>query len=267
MISFKYKKEDNKKKIIEFNKEKIYSLPYTFFKRDYTPIVPLTVYQTWFSKNLPSGMHKSRELLKSQNPRFEFYLYDDNECREFIKKHFNEDVLNAFDSLIPGAFKADLWRLCILYINGGIYMDIKMTCVNGFKLIELTENEHFVLDRVGCFESNTKLPIFNALLVCKKNNPFLLLGINKIVENVKNKYYGPNPLYPTGPGMLGDIIENNNIKLNIDLLNYDNSYMLFKNRFVISIRYPEYFDEKNESYKTINKKHYDYHWKEKNVYK
>jgi mannosyltransferase OCH1-like enzyme len=247
-------------------KNKIYSLPYQILKPVYNHVIPLTIYQTWYTKNLPPKMLDTVELLKRQNPEFKHYLYDDDECREFIKENFPEEVLNAYNSLIPGAYKADLWRLCILYINGGIYMDIKFSCVNGFKLIELTENDHFVLDRQNHF--NTPKPIYNALMVSKKNNPFLLLGIKKIVENVKNKYYGFNSLYPTGPGMLSEVLLNNNLNINIDLFHHDeNKYLVYKNRFVISVVYDGYKEERENSYKLIKKKYYGDFWNEKNIYK
>ena len=82
-------------------------------------------------------MAKYVELLKEQNPEFEHYLYDDDDCRNFISKHFDEEVVEAFDLLIPGAYKSDLWRYCILYVTGGIYLDIKYKPIYGFKLIEL----------------------------------------------------------------------------------------------------------------------------------
>jgi mannosyltransferase OCH1-like enzyme len=248
---------------------RVYSLPYIPLKNIYNPVIPLNIYQTWYTKDLPPKMLATVELLKRQNPEFKHYLYDDNECREFIKNNFPEHVLKAYDSLVPGAYKADLWRLCILYINGGIYMDIKLSCVNGFKLIELTENEHFVLDRVGiidCF--NTPKPIYNALMVCNKNNPFLLLAINKIVENVKNKYYGFSCLYPTGPGMFSELLLNKNLNVNIDLFHHeDNKYLVYKNRFVISIMYHEYHNEQSKLYKSIKTQRYPALWAEKNIYR
>jgi len=131
-LANKNKTTHQKKAINDIN---IYNRPYTFFKPDYNPIIPLAIYQTWSTKDLPPKMRERIELLKSQHPRFTHHLYDDNDCREFIKTHFKPDVLWAYDSLVPGAYKADLWRLCILFINGGIYVDIKMCCVNGFKLI------------------------------------------------------------------------------------------------------------------------------------
>ena len=148
-------------------------------------------------------------------------------------------------------------------------MDIKLSCVNGFKLIELTENEHFVLDRAGIIECfNTPKPIYNALMVCNKNNPFLLLAINKIVENVKNKYYGFSCLYPTGPGMFSELLLNKNLNVNIDLFHHeDNKYLVYKNRFVISIMYHEYHNEQSKLYKSIKTQRYPALWAEKNIYK
>ena len=169
----------NYNKLIDNQKLKIYSQPYKL-KQYYNSVIPLKIFQTWYTKNLPPKMKERVENLKAMHPRFEHYLYDDNDCREFIKNNFNSDVLNAYDGLIPGAYKADLWRYCVLYINGGIYMDIKLTCINGFRLIELTEHNHLVKDRP------LPLAIYNALMVSQKGNPFLWRAIQRIVMNVKN---------------------------------------------------------------------------------
>lgn len=263
-ILIKQKKLKQKQNLTDIIKLKLYTSPYTLSKSHYNHIVPLKIYQTWCTKNLPPKMAENVELLKRQCPGFEHMLFDDNDCREFIKNNFDHDILNAYDSLIPGAYKADLWRLCILYKHGGIYMDIKLSLINnGFNLRELTENEHFVLDRKGHTKYN--FPIYNAFIVAKQNNPFLLLAIRKIVQNVKNKYYGENPLNPTGPGMLGELIEKTKIIPNIDMFHYkDNKYIVYNNRFVISNIYPEY---KNERIVFSNKKHYNDCWISKNVYK
>ena len=252
-------KNSNKRKNIF---KKIYNRPYTFFKKYYNSIIPLKIYQTWSTKDLPPKMKEQVELLKSQNPRFEHYLFDDNDCREFIRKHFRPDVLDAYDRLIPGAYKADLWRDCVLFINGGIYMDVKFACNNNFKLIELTEKEHFVKDRIF------PLSIYNALMVCKSGNPFLFKCIRRIVNNVNNNFYGNSPLDPTGPVLLGNIILQNKLKLNIDMKHYDDGgYIIYKNRFIISTEYNEYSKERNDMFIVSNLQHYSEMWHNKNIYK
>ena len=125
--------------------------------------IPANIFQTWHSKKLPPLMFKNILEIKQNNPNFNYYLYDDNDCRNFLKNHFPIKVLNAYDSLIPGAYKADLWRNCILFKMGGIYMDIKFRPINGFKLYNLLEKEHWVQDINPNY-------IYNAVMVCKPNN-------------------------------------------------------------------------------------------------
>ena len=166
------------------------------FTEDSTKI-PLNVYQTWRTKDLPPKMKECVNTLKKNNPEFNYYLYNDNDCRNFIKTYFNNDVLDAYDTLIPGAYKADLWRYCVLYINGGIYLDIKFYTVSPFKLIDLIDKEYFVKDY-----KKSGHGIYNAFMICKKGNTKLKDCINYIVYNVKNRYYSTSTLSITGPLLL-----------------------------------------------------------------
>ena len=34
------------------------------------------------------------------------YLFDEKECRDFLKDNFSKEILNTYDSLIPHALKA-----------------------------------------------------------------------------------------------------------------------------------------------------------------
>ena len=68
-------------------------------------------------------MQLNFDTINKINPLFTHYVFSDNDRRLFIEQHFDTTVLHAYDSLIPGAYKADLWRYCVLYINGGIYLD------------------------------------------------------------------------------------------------------------------------------------------------
>lgn len=233
--------------------------------------IPKAIYQTWHTKNLPPHMKQCVNRLKAQNPDYKHYLYDDKDCREFIKKNFSSNVLNAFDNLIPGAYKADLWRYCILYVNGGIYLDIKYDIKNGFSFNELSPyKEYFVLERPGFWENNS-YGIYNALMICHPKNPVLLKCINKIAENVENKYYGINALYPTGPGLLGNMyfkkpIKNSAIQ-EFEILygknNNDSDVILHKNK-IIFMNYDQYRNEQKQN--SINE-HYDSLWKKRQIYK
>jgi len=201
--------------------------------------IPLNIFQTWYTLDLPHNMKKNINKLQKNNPEFKYHLYDDDMCRKFIEKHFETNVLYAFNKLKAGAYKADLWRYCVLYIYGGIYLDIKFKCADGFKLIKLTNKEYFVKDRY----SVDVIGIYQALLVCFPNNKILYKCIMRIVDNVINNYYGTNPLHPTGPHLLCEFFNRDEIN-NLDLHLHDNGKEICNvNNDVILKHYSEYRNE------------------------
>ena len=220
--------------------------------------IPKNLYTHWHEE-LPPMMKKNYEWMKKENPEIKFHLYNEKKSRDFIKKHFDKEVVDAYDSLIPYAYKSDLWRYCILYVNGGIYLDIKYKCVNGFKLCYLTK-ETFVKDRPdGC--------VYNALLVTKPKNKIMLKCIEQIVSNVKNRYYGPGALYPTGPGLLGSFFGKKIEQLELSFIgfekiNKDLCGIIIDDYFILT--YYEGYRKEQSKYKNL--KYYSDLWIERNIY-
>ena len=232
---------------------------------DNTENIPLKLFQTWHNKELPLKMKETVETLKKQNPEFEHHIYTLDECMEFIKEKFDEKVLNAYNRLVPLAYKADLWRYCILYKYGGIYLDIKYSCVNNFKLFDLTDKEHFVQDRQEYYIN--KNGISQAFLVSKPNNLLLLECINKIVENVNNNYYGFNSLYPTGPGLIGDLYDKfYNDRSNIDLKFIGDGIITDNKNNHILKEYLEYRDELKLAVDELKTENYGILYEKKQIY-
>jgi len=163
--------------------------------------IPRVIYQTWSSKTLPQKMTECVDRLKKANPTFEYRLFNDAECRQFIKDNYDADVLEAYDTLLPGAFKADLWRYCILYDRGGIYVDIKFQCEPGFSFEDiLLKGENLYIREYN--HQGTGLYshiLYTGIIASKPKNPVFQKCIRQIVENCKNRYYGPEHTAPTGP--------------------------------------------------------------------
>ena len=81
-----------------------------------------TIYMT-YKKNIPNFIfNRWKEL----NPDYNIEFSMDEDCINFLSKNFNNHVVELFKKIPKGMYKADLWRLCKLYIEGGIYADIDL---------------------------------------------------------------------------------------------------------------------------------------------
>ena len=216
--------------------------------------VPLHLFQTWHSKQLPPLMYQCVTQLKQANPEFTHHLYDDDMCRTFIQDHF-PGVLHTYDTLIPGAYKADLWRYCILYVYGGIYLDIKYKCVHPFKLIELTTKEQYVCDR----EYAGVEGVYQALMVCYPKNPILYTCIQKIVSYVNQNDYGKSCLF-MGPHLVGSFFTK--VELHNFPMKFTGTGILRQGKLILTT-YPEY---RRELKQFSTKKHYSELWLQRSIY-
>lgn len=81
-----------------------------------------TIYMTYY-KNIPDKV-KKRWLIYNNTYKIDFSF--DKDCLYFLKKHTNDYIYNLFIKIDRGMYKADLWRLCKLYINSGIYADVDL---------------------------------------------------------------------------------------------------------------------------------------------
>lgn len=254
------KEQEITRQIIEFKRK---NAPFVL-KPFYNSIIPLHIYTCWHSKDLPHYMRENMEYLKQSNPEFTVHVYDEEMCRAFLQEHFDSSLIGAYDKLKPCSYKSDLWRFCVLYIHGGIYMDIKYRCINNFRLIALTEKEHFVRDREEFGGTYT------ALIVTLPKNEIMWKCIEQIVKNVKDQYYGNNPLDPTGPGLLGSFftqIEKKQMNLHFECTNienyYHNIYYIMLNDTIILTYYKQYRDEQSQFQKY---EPYGRLWDNKDIY-
>lgn len=127
-------------------------------------------------------------------------IYNDEEIRDFLAKHYDKDICDAYANIKPYAYKADFARLCILAIEGGWYIDIGITWAlpmdipGSIKLFAIRDKTHVCGSSWACS---------NAIIYARKNHPAILEGILIIMKNYKDKYYGKTPYCPTGPNAWG----------------------------------------------------------------
>jgi mannosyltransferase OCH1-like enzyme len=226
------------------------------------------IYLTWETSDtekMPPKMKETIELLKKVNNDCNIYIFDKDDRVSFIKKYFMKEVIDAYNSLIPGPYKADLWRYCILYKYGGIYQDIKMQPINGFKYSQLLLNdkEYYIRDH-----DMSGRGIYNAVLICKPRNQILLKCINKIIDNIKNKYYGMSSLYPTGPMLMKNFFsktEIDNLEMYLDV-KYDSQKNDIPTVILNNIPILKMYDEYRQDQQNLKLKSHSHMWEDKEIY-
>lgn len=160
--------------------------------------IPNNIFQGFNHRVLDEKFHNTISWTLLQNPDFDYYFHDTYEQRGLIRDNFDEKVLKAYDTLIPGAYRSDLWRLCVLYVHGGIYMDLKLSVIESFNSF-IDNNCDFVMAMEYPQSNGSNKSMLTSFMASVPKHPFLLACINAIVERVSSKEYGINEWDVTGP--------------------------------------------------------------------
>jgi mannosyltransferase OCH1-like enzyme len=145
--------------------------------------IPKVIYQSWKTKDLNEGMKNATDILKNLNPEYKYVLFDDEDCRKFLLDNYGINYLNAFDAIVPGAYKCDFWRYAVLYKEGGIYLDIDMISLKPFREF-LKNTDRFV--SVVDVKALTDLPcaIFQAFIAVEPGHPIMKYALEQCFYNL-----------------------------------------------------------------------------------
>lgn len=164
---------------------------------NYTQQIPFTIVQTNEDAVLP-GMKKAISTWIDLNPEYEHLYFTGKECREWLAKEYSQRTIDAYDSLVPGAYKADLFRICFIYKHGGVYVDSAME--NLVPLREIIQPHH---EFVSAKDDGVDAGIYQAFFAATPQHPALAQIIELILERVEKQEYGHRDLYITGPVAFG----------------------------------------------------------------
>jgi mannosyltransferase OCH1-like enzyme len=144
----------------------------------------------------PGGMKAALETFYRMNPGYKVKIYSGGDCVEYIKNHFDEEVLEAYRTLKPYSYKCDLMRHLILYNEGGWYSDVRQICLEPIDTLNKLNREYYT--SVDC--PPNQLCMYTAFIGSVPKHPISRKMIDILLWNVKQRHYGLDCLYPTGPG-------------------------------------------------------------------
>ena len=239
-------KDNNFPKDIVYQIDKSIELPKIELGKD----VPKKIYRCYSTKEKMKDFQEVFDLTKNRMKDYEQVFFDDQEVESFIKSGFSERIYDAYRHINPdyGAARADFFRYLIIYLHGGVYMDIKTGPRKDLN-IEFEPKLHVSKD-IPHFPKHHLRTFFGLhddwsfvtgvdwgsewqqfFIISNKGNPFLRLVIQQIVTNIehglleKEVYDKGNisVVAMTGPISWSLVIERNKEKYPSDIKFYGHS--------------------------------------------
>ena len=223
-------------------------------------MIPKNIFQSWYTKELDSVTQERINKMKTINPHWKHYIYDDQEIDKFVNEHFKGMIADSYNKLNIIVAKVDFWRYLILYKYGGVYLDMDSSIDKPLDNL-INDND----DAIITCENNRDLYVQWGLIF-NKNHVILKKTVDYIIHNIRNNAFPNNIHKMTGPTVYSQAINevyksmynkpliHKNININTDVTYIRNS-ISFR---IFGVDYNSYFTFKHNdsSILYINKKHW-----------
>lgn len=165
-------------------------------------MIPNIIHQIWIQgyDKIPQELKQNHTNCKIINHDFEYMFWDENKIKKILFNNFDVKYLDLYNYYTIPAQRADLARYAILYIYGGIYLDMDMVCKKNLNFF-LKKDIFFTTDVFNFLYKRYLTGIIGA----KKNHPIFKLMMEKMILRKKNasKFVA----YSTGTQLFYDSIQ------------------------------------------------------------
>lgn len=143
-------------------------------------MIPKILWQTAKTTDEVSNIN-IQYLIRSwvtKNVSVEIKFMDDAACYTFIKENFSPEFYDMYCKLPLGIMRADVWRIAVLYIHGGVYADIDTSCKHSIDEL-LSDNDILFLQEEG-----TSDHVANFFIASIPGHPLL----KQVLDNMLSRY-------------------------------------------------------------------------------
>jgi tetratricopeptide (TPR) repeat protein len=156
--------------------------------------IPRRIIQFWDSGEPPHDIRNLMQTWRDHNPDYEPMLFDDASAKSFLARRLPLDVARAFARARHPAQRADIFRLAVLCMEGGFYLDADDRC--------LSPLERFAPDgaSLALYQENYGT-IGNDAIGATAGHPIIAHALALAVEAI-NGGDGDTLWLSTGPGLI-----------------------------------------------------------------
>ena len=150
-----------------------------------------------------SPINHYRLSIALSNPEYVTNHHDDDTAKQYVLEKCGFEAYEAYSCLIPPAYRADLFRFCALYKDGGVYLDSDL-----LPLVPLedlysecsvaTLGYDFPQGPQGRYQGKQM-----KILASQPNAPIFKCALETTIYNIRNRVYPEaGPLAVSGPLLL-----------------------------------------------------------------
>ena len=197
--------------------------------------IPKVIYKCHRDKKSFEGYEKVFKETKKLNSNYELVYYTDEDIEKFISQNFSERIYTCYKNINPdyGPAKSDFFRYLLIYLKGGIYLDIKSGPVTNLDpLLKILKGRlalsHWTDIPIGYIPIHHIDELYyshifetgygeyqNWHIISGKGNPVLKRVIKQMITNIEAGMSGKilydrgkeSVIYMTGPIMYTQTIE------------------------------------------------------------
>ncbi|WP_372880910.1 glycosyltransferase family 32 protein [Psychromonas sp.] len=166
--------------------------------------IPRIIWQTNYSNRSTLPVYLNYLFNRLMSLSYEYRYVSTEERLEYIKNNTSDEIYNNYRLLNDGAAQADLWRLIVLYNEGGVYLDIDANFVWPLGCI-LKKDDPAVYIKI---KNNTHYT--NYFLATAPDNPDFAEAIALVVKNIQQRRTDIGVYGMTGPGVINEVLKGKN---------------------------------------------------------
>ena len=161
-------------------------------------MIPKVIHQTWLSKEKNDSLDKLRTTWTTLNPSFVYKYYDDDDIKTYIQTHFDERFQHAYGRILNGSLKADFFRYCVLYHEGGVYIDVDISCLKPLEDVFDFEQFNVITSTDYCRIQRTDR-IYQGFLAGEAKSGVFINMVTSICDAMEKNLHKNNLFLLSGP--------------------------------------------------------------------
>jgi mannosyltransferase OCH1-like enzyme len=184
------------------------------------------VHQIWLQgiDNVPTKFNKNIKSIKDYNPNYKYIFWDEISIINLMKQ--NNDYLKTYYKFIFMHQKIDFAKYVILYLFGGIYIDIDVECIK--PLDQLTgkyPNYDTIMSHTSAYALESYIVCGssscynNGIFITIKGSEVMKVLIDTVIENPDCTYYPTKHILQfscvndtTGPNFISKALKSHDFK-------------------------------------------------------